>query len=320
MRGMKMVDVPVPKEKWSGKIGTVAVGSSPAEGGSRSSRLMLGGESGMPFLSYEGLGQRQRLAGEVLDSIDGTPEMSIALFGDAVNDPVAWALRWKELGVDIICLKLRSLDPEGKNASIEDAVQTVLDVLKTVDLPLIVYGCGNQEKDAHAMEAVSNACAGERVLLANAEENAYKSISAAATANGHGLIAFSNLDVNLAKQMNILLADFGTKLDNVVMDPLMAALGMGLEYSYSVNERIRLAGLMGDRMLQTPMCCDLTSSWETREATEENEAWGDATERGAWWEATTGLAALVSGADLLIVRHPRSLEILQDAIAELRGE
>ena len=131
------------------------------------------------------------------------------------------------------------LDPEGKDAPAEDAVATVLSVLTAVDLPLMVYGGGNTEKDANAMELVSNACAGERVLLGHAEENAYKSISAAATANGHALIAYSNLDVNLAKQMNILLADFGTKLENVVMDPLMAALGVGLEYSYSVNERIR---------------------------------------------------------------------------------
>lgn len=315
-----MVEVPVPKEKWSGKVGTVALGSTPEQGGTRSSRLMLGGETGMPFLSFEGLGQRQRLAGEVLDDIEGVPALSIAPFGDAAQDPVAWAKRWVELGADAVCLKLRSTNPEGKDASPEDAVRTVRAVLDAVSVPLVVYGGGSEEKDARTMEAVSNACAKERAVLAQAEEASYKSISAAATANGHAIIAFSNLDVNLAKQMNILLADFGMKLDNVLMDPLMAALGMGLEYSYSVNERIRLAALMGDRMLQAPMACDLTAAWETREATEENAAWGDAAERGAWWEATTGLAALMSGADLLIVRHPRSLEILRDAIAELRGE
>jgi len=314
-----MVEVPVPKEKWSGKIGTVELGGKPEQGGSRS-HMMLGGGMGMPFLSYEGLGQRQRLAGEVIDDTDGVPALSIAPFGDVVNDPAAWAKRWVELGADAICLKLRSTNPEGRDASPEDAVRTVKAVLDAVRVPVIVYGSGSEEKDLRTLEAVSNACAGERLLLAQAEENTYKGISAAATANGHAVIAFSNLDVNLAKQMNILLADFGMKLDNVVMDPLMAALGMGLEYSYSVNERIRLAALMGDRMLQTPMVCDLTAAWETREATEENEAWGDAAERGAWWEATTGLAALVSGADLLIVRHPRSLEILRDAVTELRGE
>jgi acetyl-CoA decarbonylase/synthase complex subunit delta len=103
------------------------------------------------------------------------------------------------------------------------------------------------------------------------------------------------------------------------MDPLMAGLGMGLEYSYSVNERIRIAALMGDRMLQAPMLCDITPSWEAREATEESDQWGEAEERGTWWEATTGLAALMSGADLLVVRSPRSAAILQDAITDLRG-
>jgi len=105
----------------------------------------------------------------------------------------------------------------------------------------------------------------------------------------------------------------------VLMDPLMACLGMGLEYSYSVNERIRIAALMGDRMLQVPMLCDVTSSWEAREATEENALWGEAGERGAWWEATTGLAALVSGAEILIVRSPEAMGILREAIDGLRG-
>jgi len=220
---------------------------------------------------------------------------------------------------DLVCLKLRSTNPEGMNASPEEAAKTVIAVLKAVSVPIIVYGCGQEEKDAKVMEAVSNACAKERVLLGQAEETAYKTISAAAMSNHHALVAFSNLDINLAKQMNILLADFGVKFDNVVMDPLMAGLGMGLEYSYSVNERIRIAALMGDRMLQAPMLCDITSSWEAREATEENAQWGEAEERGTWWEATTGLAALMSGADVLVVRSPRSMNVLREAIDDLRG-
>lgn len=316
-----MVEVPVPKEKWSGKIGAVALGSTSEEGGSRASKVVLGGEAGMPFLSFEGLGHRQRLAGEVLDDVEGIPELSLVEFGEAVNDPVEWAKRWVEdFGADLVCLKLRSTNPEGRNASPEEAAETAKRVLDAVKVPVIIYGGGHEEKDAKTMEAVSNLLAKERVVLGHAEENAYKSISAAATSNHHAIIAFSNLDINLAKQMNILLTDFGVKLDNVLMDPLMAALGMGLEYSYSVNERIRLAALMGDRVLQTPMLCDLTAAWEAREATDDNAAWGDPKERGAWWEATTGLAALMSGAHLLIVRSPRAAAILQDAITELRGE
>lgn len=314
-----MVDVPIPREKWSGKIGAVKLGASPSEGGSRQA-VEVGGAAGMPFLSYEGLGKRQLLAGEVVDDASLVTELAARGFGDAVSDPVEWARKWVgEFHADLICLKLRSTNPEGMNASPEDAARTAVAVLKAVSVPVLVYGCGQEEKDAKVMEAVSNACARERVLLGQAEETAYKTISAAAMANRHALVAFSNLDINLAKQMNILLADFGVKLDNVVMDPLMAGLGMGLEYSYSVNERIRIAALMGDRMLQAPMLCDITSSWEAREATEENMQWGEAEERGTWWEATTGLAALMSGADLLVVRSPRSMAILRDAIDGLRG-
>jgi acetyl-CoA decarbonylase/synthase, CODH/ACS complex subunit delta len=314
-----MVEVPIPREKWSGKIGAVRLGRSPAEGGSRQAPE-IGGETGMPFLSYEGLGKRQLLAGEVIDDPSQLTELAVRAFGDAVNDPAEWAKRWiSEFHADLICLKLRSTNPEGMDRSPEDAAKVVLSVLKAVSAPVIVYGCGQEEKDAKVMEAVSNVCAGERVLLGQAEETAYKTISAAAMANHHALVAFSNLDINLAKQMNILLSDFGVKLDNVVMDPLMAGLGMGLEYSYSVNERIRIAALMGDRMLQAPMLCDVTSAWEAREATDENVQWGEVEERGTWWEATTGLAALMSGADVLVIRSPRASAVLRDAIDGLRG-
>jgi acetyl-CoA decarbonylase/synthase complex subunit delta len=314
-----MVEVPIPREKWSGKIGSVRLGSAPSDGGSRQA-VEVGGAAGMPFLSYEGLSKRQLLAGEIVDDPSLLTEMAVRSFGDAVRDPAEWAKKWvEEFHADLVCLKLRGTNPEGLNTSPEDAARTVMSVLKAVSVPVIVYGCGQEEKDARTMEAVSNACAGERLLLGQAEETSYKTISAATMANRHALVAFSNLDINLAKQMNILLADFGVKLDNVVMDPLMAGLGMGLEYSYSVNERIRIAALMGDRMLQAPMLCDITSSWEAREATEENMQWGEAEERGTWWEATTGLAALMSGADLLIVRSPRSMVVLREAIDGLRG-
>ena len=313
-----MVEVPVPKEKWSGKIGAVTLGPS-SEGAGRAA-MPVGGETGMPFLSYEGLGHRQLIVGEVLDDTSDAIELAVRPFGAAINDPAEWAKKWvEEYKADLVCLRLRSTNPEGKDASPEEAVRTVKRVLEAVKVPVMVYGCGHEEKDARTMEAVSNACASERLVLGHAEETAYKTISAAAMSNHHALVAYSNLDINLAKQMNILLSDFGVKLDNVLMDPLMAGLGMGLEYSYSVNERIRLAALMGDRMLQVPMLCDVTSAWEARESMEENALWGDEVERGKWWEATTGLAALMSGADLLIVRSPLAAMVLQEAIDGLRG-
>jgi acetyl-CoA decarbonylase/synthase complex subunit delta len=227
---------------------------------------------------------------------------------------------WVEkFGADVICLRLLSTNPEEENRSPEEAAQTVRKVLEAVQVPLLVHGCGHEEKDAKTMEAVSNIGAKERLLLAQAEESAYKSISAASMANNHAIVAFSNLDINLAKQINILLTDFGVKKNNIVMDPLQASLGTGLEYSYSVNERIRLAALMGDGMLQLPMVCDATTAWKTREATEENERYGNVEERAAWWEATTGLSALISGADMLVVRNPGAVKLLRSAIDDLVG-
>jgi acetyl-CoA decarbonylase/synthase, CODH/ACS complex subunit delta len=315
-----MTEVPVPKEKWTGKIGVVSLGATADEGGSRARKLVIGGETGMPFLSYEGATvNRPLVAGEVLDCLEELPEQVRKEFQADCEDPIAWAKAWIARGADLICLKLHSTNPEELNRSPGEAAQTVLKVLRAVDVPLIVYGSGHEEKDAKVMEAVSNIAPKERLLLGQAEESAYKSISAAAMANDHSIISFANLDVNLSKQINILLTDFGTRKDRIVLDPLFAALGMGLEYSYSVMERIRLAALMGDSMLQVPLICDTTSAWKAKEASEELEGHDGLEERAVWWEATTGLAALVSGADVLIMRSPSSADIVRRAIDSLRG-
>ncbi len=315
-----MAEVPVPKEKWSGKIGTVTLGATAEEGGSRSGKVTLGGETGMPFLSYEGaMPNRPLLAGEVLDCPGELPEQVKKEFGGATDDPVTWAKAWVSRGADLVCLKLHSTNPEELNCSPDEASQTVLRVLRAVEGPLIVYGSGHEEKDAKVMEAVSNIAPKERLLLGHAEETAYKSISAAAMANDHAIISFANLDVNLSKQINILLTDFGTRKDRIVLDPLFASLGMGLEYSYSVMERIRLAALMGDSMLQVPLLCDTTSAWKAKEASEELEGLDGLEERAIWWEATTAMAALLAGADVLIMRSPRAAGIVRRAMDELKG-
>lgn len=316
-----MVEVPIPKEKWSGWIGTVALGAAPEQGGTRARSLVIGGEAAMPFLSHEGATpNRPLIAGEVIDLVSDFPAQVREELGEAVNDPVAWARCWtEEFQADLVCLKLHSTNPEEADRSAEEAAATVRKVLEAVKVPLIVYGSGHEEKDAKVLEAVSNLASKERLLIGHAEESAYKTASAAAMANDHAIISFSNLDVNLSKQINILLTDFGVKKDRIVLDPLMASLGMGLEYSYSVMERIRLAALMGDSMLQVPMVCDTTSAWKAKEATEEVPGHDGLRQRAVWWEATTGLAAVMAGADLLIMRSPASAGIVRRALDDLTG-
>jgi len=316
-----MVEVPIPKEKWSGKIGEVTLGATIENGGTRSVALKVGGEIGMPFLSYEGkMPNRPLIAGEVLDSISDLPDPVKSEFGEAINDPVAWAKAWvNEFGADLICIKLVSTSPDEANRSPQEAAETVRRILEAVEVPIIVYGCGNEERDAKTFELVSNIAAKERLLMGHAEDTAYKSIAAATMANHHAIISFSNLDINLAKQINILLTDFGVKKDAIIMDPLMAALGMGLEYSYSVMERIRLAAFMGDGMLQVPLICDTSASWKAKEAAEDVPGPDGIAERAIWWETTTALAALIAGADVLIMRSPAASVIVKRAIEDLAG-
>ncbi len=314
------MEVPVPKEKWTGSIGEMELGASQEKGGSRNP-LRIGGNKGLPFLSFEDPAKRTvALAGFVSDSLEDVPSPVRNAFGQAANDAVSWAKAWKERGADLICLHLTSTNPEEKDASPEEAASTVMAVMRAVDLPLIVYGSGHPDKDAKVLEKVGEAAKGERLLLGQAEEGGYKSIAAAAMANGHSVIGFSNLDINLAKQIVILLTDYGVGRGDVIIDPLMAALGMGLEYSYSVNERIRISALSGDAMLQVPMVCDCVSAWKAREASDEVPHAGDTLERGIWWEGTTALAALLSGADILVLGHPEAMEIARDAVKGFRGE
>jgi acetyl-CoA decarbonylase/synthase complex subunit delta len=312
--------VQIPKEKWTGKIKEVKFGATSDEGGTRSNSIILGGVSTLPFLYFEGeMPRKPVIAMGIMDVVrEDYPALAREPFEGVIDSPSQWAKACVEQhGAEAICLKLEGTNPEEENKSPEEAVEVVKEVLKAVSVPLLIYGCGNEEKDSKVMQLVSDATKGERCLLGLAEEEKYKSISVATMANDHAIVAFSNLDINLAKQLNILLTDFGIKPENIVMDPLQAGLGYGLEYSYSVIERVRLAALMGDQMLQMPILCDTALAWKPREAHQDNPDWGDKKLRGPFWEATTGISAITAGADMLIMRHPNAVKMVRDAIEDL---
>ncbi|MGZ4913987.1 MAG: CO dehydrogenase/acetyl-CoA synthase subunit delta [Halobacteriota archaeon] len=313
--------VAIPKESWTGAIKTIAFGATEDEGGTRDKKILLGGETTLPFLSFEGKVSRPAIGMEVIDKLrEDYPQMIIAEFDDAIMDPVAWAQACVDTyGADFICLKLLSTNPEEENVSAEDAAALVATMLAQVKAPLMIQGSGDYEKDARVMELCGDVAKGERCLLARAEQDSYKSIAVAATANDHAVVAFSNIDVNIAKQLNIMLTEFGVPLDRIVSDPLMAAVGFGMEYAYSAMERIKLAGLMGDKMLQSPMIADITTAWSAKEAYRVDAKLGDEKERAIFWEVSTAIAALMAGANALILRHPRSVAITKKVVDELIG-
>ncbi len=308
------------KESFPGRIKEVAVGAAAEHGGTRGKRVVVGGSNGLPFHRWEGEAPNgPAVAMDVVDTERMVPDVLHGTLGALAREPVEWAKACEGWGADMLVLKLASANPEEENRPVEQCEALVKEVLKSVRLPLLVYGCGSEEKDAKLMEAVSNSGRGERLFLGLAEEKAYKSLAAAAMANGHGVVAFSNLDINLAKQINILLMDFGMKPENILMDPLMAPLGMGLEYSYSVIERLRTGALVGDPVLQVPIICDCSCAWTVPEVLEEAPQKGPQLPRGVHWESVTAEAALVAGADVVILRHPDTVARVKAAVAELRG-
>ncbi len=313
--------VTIPKESWTGKIREVVFGATKEEGGTRDKKIILGGETTLPFLSFEGNVSTPSIGMEVVDRIgDDYPQIIIDEFGDVIRDPVAWAQTCVHTyGADFICFKLLSTNPEEENISAEDAAALVSTMLAQVKAPLIIQGSGDYEKDARVMELCGEVAKGERCLLSRAEQENYKSIAVAATANGHAVVSFSNIDINIAKQLNIMLTEFGVKLDDIVIDPLMAGIGFGVEYAYSAMERIKLAGLIGDRMIQSPMIADITISWSAKEAYRHDEKLGDEKQRAIFWEVASALAALMAGANALILRHPQSVARTRKAVDELIG-
>lgn len=317
------VTVQVPVEKAAGKVREVTLGATAAEGGTRTSTVTVGGQSALPFLHFDAPAPHKPVvAVEVQDqNPKDWPDHLKAAWGAVLDDPVAWAKAAVAAGAELIVLKLSSTHPDQENRSPEQAAETVKSVLKAVGVPLIVYGPGQAQKDNEVLLKVAEAAAGERIGLGDIENTNYRTIVAAALGSGHVVVAQSPIDVNMAKQVNILATDMGLPAERLLMDPTTGALGYGLEYTYSVMERLRLAALQGDGMTQVPMICTVgEESWRQKEskATEGvPDAWGEISERSVIWEIVTATALLQAGADIVVLRHPRSVEQVKTAIDKL---
>ncbi|NLE74020.1 MAG: acetyl-CoA decarbonylase/synthase complex subunit delta [Actinobacteria bacterium] len=287
--------------------------------------LQLGGQTALPFHWFEGeFSNPPRVGFEVWDVAPTDWAKPLAhVYSGVWSEPVAWArMVVEELGAEAVYLKLMSTDPNGLSRSIAEAAGVAEMVADAIDVPLAVVGPGAPEVDAEVVQAVAPRLEGRRVLLGPASEENYRAIGAAALGYGHGVIASSPIDINLAKQLNVLLTRLGLEENSLVMDPTTGALGYGLEYSYSVFERTRLAALFqNDQKMQLPIVAAVgEETWkakESRAGDDEMPGMGVAETRGILWEAVTGLALSLAGADLLILRHPRSAELLRATFADL---
>jgi len=303
------------KESWTGKVSEVTIGATEKDGGTRNSRIKAGGEATLPYLFREGdMPHRPVVAMEVLDTEPTDwPKTLKEPFKDVLKDPVKWAVKCVEVHkAALVSIKLMGTHPDFGNKTADDAAKLVKDILRAVKVPLIILGSGNEEKDNVVLAKVSEAAKGEKCLIGDATEKNYKTLTASCLADGHNIIAESPIDINIAKQTNILITEMGFPVDRIVINPTIGSLGYGMEYAYSIMERARSAALIGDKMLSMPFICFVgQEAWRAKEAkatAAEHPEWGDEVSRGALWEMETAICMLQAGADILIMRHPKAVE------------
>jgi acetyl-CoA decarbonylase/synthase complex subunit delta len=317
------MQIPDVKEQWTSRVTAVTIGATREQGGTRVKTVTVGGQSTMPYLTFEGaLPHRPVIAGYVTDTIPDWPAVIIDAIGKEINSPAEWAQKCvQEFKVDCINLSLIGANPSGKNASPSECAKVVESVLKAVDVPLIIRGCDDEEKDNLVLQECSHAARGENCLIGSAKEKNYRTIVAICKADKHKIIAEAPVDINIGKQVNILLEDSGFDLNDVVMFQITAGLGYGLDYVYTIMERARSTGLKGDRLMAMPQFCDVGGeTWRLKEASADEDVlpgWGPLQKRGPMWEAACAAAYLQAGADILAMAHPVAIKTIRDAIARM---
>jgi len=311
-------------EKWQDKICEVVLGAAKNEGGTRAKALKIGGETGIYFIKGEDACPNSPLiAMEVWDIEPETWSESLrSNFGGVLKDSAEWAkMCVDKFSADLICLRLFSTHPDIKNTSPEEAGKTLEKVLKAVDVPLIVIGSSAGEKNNEVMVHCAEVARGENCLFGIAIQDNYKTLTAACISGGHCIISEAPIDINIAKQLNILITDMQFPMNKIVIHHATGAIGYGLEYTYSIMERTRLAGLSGDKMLSMPLISFVGQEvWRTKEAKTGDEVskdWGPAKDRGALLEMATAVSYINSGSDILVMNHPKAVEETKKVIIEL---
>jgi len=311
----------LPIQKYPGNIVEVKLGATKSEGGSRGKPIIIGGEKSPAFYTFEHPTLNSPIISlDVFDSKVPIPKAVKTNFNDAMEDPVSWAkFAVEKFGADMITLHLVSIDPlNPKPSTPAEAAKTVEDILQAVDVPLVVGGCGDPKKDLAVFEKVTAAAEGERLLISTVTLDMDIEKSANLIKKyGHVALAFSPMDLNQARELNRRLLEYLPK-EQIIMDTTTAALGYGLDYAYTIMERARLAGLMGDPELQQPMSSGTTNAWAAREAWQKMDPkWGARELRGPLWETVTGLTLLLAGVDLFMMLHPAAVKTLRNTVKRL---
>ena len=306
-------------QKFNAKINTVTIGSG-------DKTVTIGGDSTYPFYSFDAPSENTPKIGvEISDmSLENIVSEGIKAYYDGASTIGEMAKKAAAMeGADFVALILEGGDPNGVNKSVDELIAVVKDVADSIDAPLVVEGCKNVEKDAELLPKVAEALQGRNVLILSEKEENYKAIGAAAGLAYDQIVgAESAVDINLAKQLNVVTTQLGVNAQKIVMNIGSAAAGYGYEYVVSTMDRIKGAALsQNDNMLQMPIITPVSAeTWGVKEAT-ASEAdmpeWGPEEERGIDMEVMTAAADLAAGSDAVILRHPEAVATISRMIKAL---
>ena len=303
---------------FSGKINAVTLGTG-------DKAIVIGGQNVLPFYTFDAaIEHAPKIGVEISDAADQWDVPGIVDFYAGCTTMAERAKKAEAMpGADFICLNFESADPNGADRSVADCVADAKAVAEAVAMPIVVMGCKNLEKDTELFSKIAEALAGKNVLFMSAKNENYKTVGASVVlASGQKVGAETADDINLAKQLNIMLKGLNVNPESIVMNIGTAAVGYGYEYVSSTLDRVRDAALkQSDADLQMPIMAPVsTDTWSVKEssASEEDEpAWGSREERGIHMEISTAASNLTGGADAVIMRHPAAIATIKQFITEL---
>ena len=306
------------KQPYRGKINAVTLGTG-------DKAIVIGGQNVLPCYTFDApIEHAPKIGVEISDLAGEWKSAGLSEFYAGCTTMVDYAKKAETMeGADFLCLHFESADPNGANRSVADCVNDAKAVADAVSMPIVIMGCKNIEKDGELFSKVAEALQGKNILVLSARSEDYKTVGASvALAYGQKVGAETADDINLAKQLNIMLKGLTVPAESIVMNVGTAAVGYGYEYVASTLDRVRLAALdQSDADLQMPIIAPVSpDSWGVKESTasaEDEPAWGDQEERAIGMEVATAAADLTGGADAVIMRHPAAVATIKKFINEL---
>ncbi|TFH09588.1 MAG: CO dehydrogenase/acetyl-CoA synthase subunit delta [Candidatus Thorarchaeota archaeon] len=308
-----------PFGEYTQSIQEITIGATKGQGGSRGSTITIGGHTAPAWDLFQAPPKHLPvITADVFDMPISLAKVVKTHYKEVLDDPAEWAkLVVNKFGADAVTLHLISTDRALGDTSPNDAAKVIEDVLQAVKVPVIIGSAGDPEKDGPVLAKAAEVCEGERTLLCSATVDVYEEVAIAAKKHDQVVLSWTSIDINQQKELNRRLFEWLTP-EQIVIDPTTAALGYGLEYAFTIMQRMRLAGLLGDAELRFPISSGTTNAWAAREAWLNNPELGPRELRGPIWESVTALALLLAGNDLFMMMHPAAIKTLHDLVGWMK--